>query len=137
MQPGTTTGPRRVWLRAQQAPVQIAVAFLAAVQAALLLVDDRPSLSAWGVLMALMLIVGGVLITVARLRDLMQLESIGDALLIGALVFVMFEDLQFAEDGYQVASVVCSTGALIIGFGVRLYTVRKAVRAVRRYRRGT
>lgn len=120
------------WLRVQQTPLQIAVAFLGAVQAALLLAQHGGSLGPWTLAAVAMFLTGGLLVTAARLADHLHAESVGDALMIGGLAFITLTDLQYTHDVYDAAAVLATNGALTVGFAVRLHLVRATLHTVRR-----
>lgn len=131
------------WLRMQETPLELAIAGLAFAAAILGLVTEWATLPFLYAALYVGLGVGGLVIMVGRLRDSLHVESAGLALLIGAFAFIALRELSHAQDAEQIGSVLLNTGALALGFGVRLWVVRRAARTretaarkVRERRRG-
>ena len=118
-----------VWLRMQETPLELAIAGLAVAASILGLITEWDTLPALYVCVYLALGVGGLLIVAGRIREWLHTESAGLALMLGTFAFLTVRALGQSHGVEQIGSVLLNYGALAAGFGVRLYVVRKAVRA--------
>jgi hypothetical protein len=121
--------PVRLWLRLQETPLELCIAALAVVTAVLTMTTQRQLLAGWMIVATITLALGGAGVIWGRARDLLNTESAGLALLIGAFLFLTLQALPQAHSVAEVALIVANYGALVIGYAIRLFVVRKAVRA--------
>jgi hypothetical protein len=120
--------PCQLWRRLQETPLELAIAALAVVAAALTLTTRREQLTGWLIAVAITLALGGAVVIYGRVTDHLNAESAGLALLIGSFLFLTLQQLPSAQSPADAAGIVANYGALVIGYAVRLYVIRKAVR---------
>lgn len=115
-----------MWQRIQETPLQLAIAILAVLAAPLTLATQH--LSPWGVIVTVTVGVGGLVTAIGRFAGSLQAESAGVILLIGSFVFLTAQQMPSAHTAVEVAGVLLNYGALMAGFVIRLYVVRRALR---------
>lgn len=122
------TNPK-VWERVQGAPLELALAIVAFIVGAGNVLGRLPTLSVFAVLLYVTIAAGGATTAAGRLRDKLNAESIGLVLMLGSYAFLTLRRLGRAEDAVDLTNAILNAGALSLGLLVRLYVVRKAVRA--------
>jgi hypothetical protein len=120
---------RRLWLRIQEEPLELSVAFITVVACIFTLTERYDNASMFALLYYLALLPGGLAAIAGRLRDNLAVESAGLALLIGGYAFATLRSLGHAPDVVTAFAVIIDGGALTVGFVIRLIVVRKAARA--------
>lgn len=121
--------PVRLWQRVQETPLEIAIAALAVGAAVLMLSTRGAVLTGWKIAAIVALAVGGTVLIIGRFTDKLTTESAGLALLIGGFLFLTLDELPRARNAVETASILLNLGALVIGYSIRLYVVRKALQA--------
>lgn len=123
------TPMRRAWRRFQEAPMLLSICGLAVAQTIVALVAEWSRLPVLTLSLYLFLGIGGAVACVGRLRELASTESAGLALILGAYTVIAYRQLIRITEWEQLAGGVLSFVALSLGFGIRLYVVRQAVKA--------